>query len=202
LLQLSGGAVGGAVLTGYDYDFPSKIPYHSHLDLPALVELQTIAASATIIARAALAAAFDDGTYGGQGDFQTPATYAVNLILELSSSDATLMELSNCLLYDGNCDLIQKYTAMEVSNERLRTGLGISVGASLGTPPNYYVGTYSDSNGQAFVQVGDQVYGAYNGSDFGKKMSDAISMLRRCRMRFPCDHGHWKIQSMVCSMTI
>jgi nicastrin len=176
LLQLSGGSISGAVLTGYDYDFPSKIPYHSHLDLPALVELQTVAASATIIARAALAAAYDDGTYGGQGDYQTPASYAINLIPELSSSDAVLVELSNCFLYDGNCNLIQKYTAMEASNEKLRTGLDIQVRASLGTPPNYYVGTYSDSYGQPFVKVGDQVYGAYNGSDFGKKTSDAISV--------------------------
>jgi nicastrin len=177
LLQLSGGAIGGAVLTGYDYDYPSKIPFHSHMDLPAFVELQTLAAAATIVARAALAAAYDDGTYSGQNDYQTPSTYATNLIPELSSSDATLVELSNCFLYDGNCDLIMKYSTMEASNEKIRSGTDIQVGESLGTPPNYYVGPYN--YGQPYVQVGDSIYGAYNGSDFGKKNSDVITMRPR-----------------------
>jgi nicastrin len=168
LLQLSGGTIGGAVLTGYDYDFPSKLPYHTEKDVPAYIELQTIAATATIIARTVLAAAYDDGTYSGAGDYSTPTTYAKNLIPELSYNDATLIEISNCFLYNGNCDMIMKYSSMEALNEKLRTGIGIDIGESLGTPPNYYVGTYSYSRGQPYVQVGDEIYGAYNGSDYGK----------------------------------
>lgn len=181
LLQLSGGAVGGAVLTAYDYSYTSKIPYHSHLDSAGTfkIELDTIAAAATIMARAALAVAFDDGTYSGQGDYATPASYAKNLIPELSSSDSTLLEVANCFLYDGNCDLIAKYSAMEASNEKARTGVNVGSGAPLGTPPSYYVGVYNSYYGQPFVQVGDSVYGAYNGSDYGKKNTDAMSLQPR-----------------------
>ena len=169
LLSLSSGAIPGAVLTGYDYDFPSKLPFHSQKDVPDYIEMQTIAATATIMARTALAAAYDDGTYSGQGDYDTPTAYAKNLIPELSYSDSTLLEVANCFLQNGNCDLIQKYTKMEAANH------GVNVGESLGTPPNYYVGTYSWGRGQPFVQVGENIYGAYNGSDYGKK-SDVISM--------------------------
>lgn len=178
LLQLSGGAAGGAVLTGYDYDYASMVPFHSHMDSDSHVNvgLDNIAAAATIMARAALAVAFDDGTYSGAGDYQTPATYAKNLIPELSSSDSTLLELSKCLLYDGNCNLITKYSAMETANEKSRTGLNVQNGVSLGTPPSYYVGVFNSYYGQPFVQVGDNAFGAYNGSDYGKQKSDAISM--------------------------
>ena len=169
LLSLSNGAIPGAVLTGYDYDFPSKLPYHSQQDVPDYIEMTTIAATATIMARTALAAAYDDGTYSGQGDYTTPTTYAKNLIPELSYSDSTLVEVANCFLRDGNCHLIQQYTKMEALNQ------GVDVGEALGTPPNYYVGTYSWGRGQPYVQVGDNVYGAYNGSDYGKK-TDAISI--------------------------
>jgi nicastrin len=181
LLKLSEGAVGGAVLSGYDYSFTGKVSYHSVHDSANVFqfELETVAAAATIAARAALAVAYDDGTYSGQGDYSTPSKYAKNLIPELSSSDSTLVELANCFLYDGNCNLIAKYSAMEAANERSRTGNIVQSGSSLGTPPSYYVGPYSGSYGQPFVQVGDKVYGAYNGSDFGKKSSDAISMQPR-----------------------
>lgn len=56
LLQLSEGAVDGAVLTGYDYSFTNKMAYRSHLDSALLfhVELNSSAAAATLMARAAL----------------------------------------------------------------------------------------------------------------------------------------------------
>lgn len=179
LLQLSGGAVSGAVLTGYDYSFTSKVLYHSHMDSASIykIELNAIAAAATIMARAALAMAYDDGNYIGQGDYQTPAAYAKNLIPELSYSDSTLVQLSNCLFYDGNCDLIRKFSAMEAANEKARTGVNVQSGVSLGTPPNYYVGVYNSYYGQPFVQVGDNAYGAYNGQDYGAKNTDTMTMI-------------------------
>jgi nicastrin len=170
LLSLSEGAIPGAVLTGYDYDFPSKLPYHSQNDVPDYIELTTIAATATIMARTVLAAAYDDGTYSGQGDYATPTAYAKNLIPELLYNDAVLVEIANCFLRDGNCHLIQNYTKIESSNA------GVNIGESLGVPPNYYVGTYHGGRGQPFVQVGDNIYGAYNGSDYGKKKTDVISL--------------------------
>lgn len=174
LLKLSGGAVGGAVLTGYDNYFSSQAPYHSHMDSAALhsINMDSIAASATIIARAALAAAYDSGDY----DYQTAANYAKNLIPELSSDNADLNELSDCLFYNGDCKLIKKYSSVEMANERAVTGLSLGAGAGLGTPPSYYVGVYSGYYGQPFVQVGDNWYGAYDGQDYGKKDSDAIGM--------------------------
>jgi nicastrin len=47
------------------------------------------------------------------------------------------------------------------------------------TPPNYYVGVYNDYYGQPFVQVGEEQYGGYNGTDYGKKKSDAIALRPR-----------------------
>jgi nicastrin len=180
LLHITQGAVGGAVLTGYDYVYSNKLPYHSIFDSAQYqsVSLKSIAAAATIMARAALAAAYDGGN---NYDAQTAAQYAANLIPELSYQDETLAELSDCFLYNGNCNLIQKYSQVEATNDRSRTGINsLSIGSPLGVPPNYYVGVYTDSYGQPFVKVGDSDwYGAYNGQDYGNKDSDAVGMIPR-----------------------
>lgn len=188
LLQLSQGAIGGAVLTGYDYAFTNKVPYHSHRDSASLnqMNLQSIAAAATIVARGALAAAYDDGN----NDYQNAANYAMEQISELDANDELLTELSNCLLYDGECDLIRKYSQTEVANERIRTGANFGNPNSLGTPPNYYVGVYNRLYGQPFVLVGDQYYGAYSGNDFGnKKLGRYIPTSRSTR-----DGNPWHVQ--------
>lgn len=180
LLNLSGGAVGGALLTGYDYAFTGKVPYHSHRDSAtvASISLNSVAAAATMIARAAVAAAYDDGSndYGG---YQNAAKYAKNIIPELSYKDDDLVELSNCLLYGGSCNIISKFNDVEKSNEKIRTGLNIGSGDAFPNPPSFYVGVYNSYYGQPFVQVGDNAFGAYDGNDFGKKNSDAISMMPR-----------------------
>jgi nicastrin len=175
LLQLSGGQVGGAVLTGYDYAFSNKVPYHSHRDSAILytVSLDSIAAAATIMARGIVAAASDDGSY----DYESASTYALNLIPELASDDASLVELSDCLLKNGECSLLRKYSGVETANDRVRTGLNIGQPIPFGSSPNYYVGIYNRYYGQPFVSVGDSFYGAYNGKNYGEKNSDAIYML-------------------------
>lgn len=168
LLNLSGGGVGGAVLTGFDNVFTSKIPYHSHLDIADNINLNTVAAAATLVARAAVAAA-----NGGDTDS------AMNLIPVLSSSDESFQELVNCFLYDGSCKLIHKYSNTEITNGRAQTGLSLQPGPGMEIPPNYYVGVYNDFYGQPFVQVGNAQYGGYDGEDFGKKKSDAIALRPR-----------------------
>jgi nicastrin len=175
LLQLSEGAVGGAVLTGYDYAFTNKVPYHSHMDSASVyqVDLKSIAAAATIIARTAVAAAYDDGSY----DYETAAAYAKNLIPSISYKNEVLVELADCVYYNGQCDLFQKYSQVETANERSRTGLNLGNPSPHGTPPNYYVGVYNYMYGQPFVQVGDNIYGAYKGDSFGNRNSDAVSMV-------------------------
>jgi nicastrin len=177
LLSLSEGAVGGAVLTGYDYAFQNTIPYHSHMDSAAIhgVDLDAIAAAATVVARAAVAAAYDSGDY----DSDTAASYAANLIPELSSSNSNLVEIADCLFYNGECDLFKKYATMETNNEKSITGVNLNVGYPLGTPPNFYVGVYNRFYGQPFVQIGDSIYGAYDGENFGNAKSDAITMQPR-----------------------
>jgi len=175
LLSLSEGSVGGAVLTGYDYAFTNKAPYHSHLDSASIIATsrKSVAAAATIIARAAVAAAYDDGSY----DYETASAYALNLIPELDYDDETLGELANCFYYDGECDVVKKYANVEYNNDRTYTGLNLAGGSVLGTPPNYYVSVYNRWNGQPFVQVGDYVYGAYAGDDYGKRNSDAVGVI-------------------------
>ena len=180
LLQLSEGAVGGAVLTGYDYSFTNKVAYHSHLDSAYNfdVELDTIAAAATVMARAALAYAYDDGSYSGNNDFQTPATYAKNLIPELDQNDEMFVALAKCLFYDGGkCDVIHRYSVMEAANSKAKTGISVSGMDAFPQPPNYFVGVYNYYYGQPFVQVGDKVYGSYNGSDYGNHPTDAVTLM-------------------------
>ncbi|CAB9526438.1 Nicastrin [Seminavis robusta] len=174
LVQLSQGAAGGAVLTGYDYAFTNQVPFHSHLESnqEKQMDLDAIAAAATLLARAALAAAYD----GGQYDYETSSQYASQWIGELSSSDETLNILANCLFKDGNCDYLKKYNSMERENDKARTGFSYGSGYPLGTPPNYYVGVYNINYGQPFVQVGDSVYGAYDGDKYGNRGADAFGI--------------------------
>jgi nicastrin len=177
LMSLTEGAVGGAVLSGFDYVFAKRPPYHSHLNSINNIEmdLKSIASSATLLARTALAAAYDDGSY----DYSTAATYAANAIPELNSNDELLVELANCLYVDGNCNLLKKYAEMEANNEKARTGFSVGSGSPLGTPPNYYVSVYNMFYGQPFAQVGDKIYGSYNGEDYGNKKSDGFTMQPR-----------------------
>lgn len=168
LLNLSGGGVGGAVLTGFDNAFTSKIPYHSHMDVAANINLDTVAAAATMVARTAVAAA-----NGGDTDS------AMNLIPVLSSKDEHFQELVNCFLHEGSCRLIRKYSNVEIDNGKAQTGLSLQPGPGMESPPNYFVGVYNDFYGQPFVQVGQDQYGAYDGDDFGKIKSDAIALRPR-----------------------
>jgi len=174
LVQLSQGAAGGAVLTGYDYAFTNQVPYHSHLESNQrrAMDLDAIASAATLLARTALAAAYD----GGNMDSDTSSAYAAQYIGELSSSDETLKKLAHCLFKDGNCDYLSKYNQMERKNDKDQTGFSYGSGSPLGTPPNYYTGVYNINYGQPFVQVGDNVYGAYNGKKYGQRNTDSFGI--------------------------
>lgn len=136
------------------------------------MSLDAIASAATVMAQAALAAAYDDGSY----DSNTASQYAQGLISDLSSSDETLVALANCLYEDGSCDLLKAYGKVEQHNDHYKTGLDLGPGNGLGTPPNYYVSVYDLSYGQPFVQVDEVWYGAYDGEDYGKKNSDTFAM--------------------------
>ncbi len=172
LRSVSGGNVDGAVLTGYDYKFTKRPPYQSHLQWGQGMNLKAIASAATIMARTALAAAYDNGDY----DYETAATYAGNTISELSYDDELLVELADCLFADGNCKLLKKYASMEAANDRDKTGFEIGSGQSLNNPPNYYVGIFHTNNGQPFVKVGSDYYGSYDGEKYGKSRGDGFGM--------------------------
>lgn len=174
LLALSEGGVGGAILTGYNDAFVQSGWYHSHKDSIQThdIDMEAIASAATILARTALAAAYDDDSY----DSDTAASYAANLISELSSKDTTLLTLANCLFVDGSCEFLHEYARAEDINEKKRSGLSLGIGVAFGTPPNYYVSVYNANYGQPFVQVGDDRFGAYVGTDYGKKSTDAVSI--------------------------
>mmetsp|Transcript_90835 Transcript_90835/g.185068 ORF Transcript_90835/g.185068 Transcript_90835/m.185068 type:complete len:800 (+) Transcript_90835:70-2469(+) len=171
LRSVTGGNVDGAVLTGYDYHFTKRPPYQSHFS-GQKINLKAIASSATILARTALAAAYDDGEY----DYETASAYASNAISELSYDNELLVELADCLFADGNCKLLNKYASKEAANDQDKTGFDITSGQSLNKPPNYYVSIYQMSTGQPFVKVGSNFYGSYDGEDYGKSKGDAFGM--------------------------
>lgn len=174
LQSITGQAVGGVVLTGYDYAFSNQVPYHSHVDSAYIHEpnYESIASAATLVARAAVAAAYDNGNY----NYNQASAYASNLIPELDAEDADFLELADCFFYNGQCKLLQKYASVELSNQRSRTGLNLQVYQSFGQLPNYYVGVYDARYGQPFVSVGDNAYGAYSGYEYGSKSSDAFAI--------------------------
>ena len=71
LVKVSSNAVGGIVLTGYDDAFVAGSAYHSHLDSISTtsgsgqdIDRDAIAYAATLLARTAGAAAYQDGDYG------------------------------------------------------------------------------------------------------------------------------------------
>jgi nicastrin len=174
VLSVTDGNVGGAVLTGYDYAFTKRPPYQSHLSWAQNhnMNLKSIASAATILARTALAAAYDNGSY----DYATASSYANNIISELSYNNEVLVELADCLFSNGNCKMLNKFASMDAANERAKTGFDLGVGKSLGSPPNFYTGVYHIDNGQPFVRVGGNIYGSYIGSDYGKNSNDAVGM--------------------------
>ncbi len=172
LVSLSEGNAGGVVLSGYDDAFVNDAHYLSHLDSKDFnaISLESIAKAATVIARAAVAYAYDggDGYYGS-------VEYAESVISDLDSENESLTDLANCLFEDGRCDTLKAYSAMERANSQDETGLNAGIGQALGTPPNYYVSVYDGRNGQAYAYINEETYGSYNGdTEYGNNSKDAV----------------------------
>lgn len=173
LLSLTSGAKGGAVLTGYSETFAGE--YGSHRDSVWYqdIDLDAIATAATVLARAAVAAASDDGSL----DSDVATEYALQVIPDaLSAQDADLLALAECLYKDGNCPLLLQYADVEAATETGKTGLHIVVGTPLGTPPNYYTSVFGGGQGQPFVSVNKNIYGSYVGDEYGQHDSDAFAV--------------------------
>jgi nicastrin len=165
LVKVSSNAVGGVVLTGYDDAFVAGSMYHSHLDSTAAsggaqeIDRDAIAYAATLLARTAVAAAYQDADIGV--DYATAAAYALELLPDpVDPSSETFVDLYECLFEDGNRETLLAYGGVERANDAARTGTDLGMGVPLGTPPNYYVGIYDSSNGQAFVRAGGRYYGS------------------------------------------
>mmetsp|Transcript_42431 Transcript_42431/g.62163 ORF Transcript_42431/g.62163 Transcript_42431/m.62163 type:complete len:832 (+) Transcript_42431:116-2611(+) len=174
LLQLSGGTIGGAVLTGYDQTFNKDGTYGSHLDNANYhggnLNLDAIAAAATVLARSAVAIAYD------LDDCDDGVEFAMETVRSATSQDETLVDLADCLFNDGNCQALKQYSLVERNNEIKRTGIDLGMHYPLGTPPNYYTNIYEPNFGQPFVKVASVVYGAYDGTEYGKTKGDTILM--------------------------
>jgi len=184
LVNLSGGTVGGVVLAGYDAAFVDTSFYMSHSDSTKKVSIQmkSIAKAATIVARAALAAAY--GEYYEAGS-------AMDAIEDLDKDDETFTTLASCLFSNGSCELLTNYATMENENMKAVSASESSygVGASLGNPPNYYVSVFDWRNGQAFVQVDGVTYGSYNKEDKQYGASDKDEFFIRPNMLEASIHG-------------
>lgn len=166
LVKLSASGAGGVVLTGYDDAFVANSLYHSHLDSVSKsqsIDKGAIAASATLLARSAVAAAYQNEN--NEVDAATAAAYAMNLLpAAVSSSSTTFENLYNCLFSDGNCETLITYASVESANDAIRTGINLGIGQPIRTPPNYYVSVYNHENGQAFVAASGFKYGAMDSS--------------------------------------
>ena len=167
LVQISEASSGGIVLTGYDDAFLADSLYHSHLDSTSkfqIIDKDAIASAATILARTAVAAAYQNED--NEVNAETAASYAKELIPnEVSSSSDTFSTLYNCLFEDGNCETFLNYGSVESKNDAARTGVEMGLGQPLNTPPNYYVGIYNFENGQPAVRSSGKLYGALDATD-------------------------------------
>ena len=175
LLSVTEGGTGGAVLAGYGSTFNPNSYYWSHLDTAFLqtMDLDAIATSATLLARAAVAVAYDDDSY----DSDTSAAYATNLIPELSADDEVLAELADCLFVNHRCKFLQDYARVETASDEQHTGIEMgSPIVSATVPPNYRVNVFDWPYGQPIVQIGKEWFGAYNKQDYGKKNTDAFAL--------------------------
>ncbi|KAL9186946.1 hypothetical protein ACHAXT_010666 [Thalassiosira profunda] len=168
LVSVSGSAVGGVVLTGYDNAFVTGSLYHSHLDSSSgnqasekqrSIDKDAIASAATLIARSAVAAAYQDAD--SSVDAATASAYALNLLPNaVDASSETFANLYTCLFEDGNCETFLTHGGVERANDALRTGHDLGMGVPLGTPPSFYTSIYDSSNGQAFVLASGHYYGS------------------------------------------
>lgn len=171
LVKVSASSVGGVVLSGYDDAFVANSLYHSHLDSTTSklisIDKDAIATAATLVARAAVAAAYQNADNGV--DYATAAAYALELLPDAVDSTSTIFaNLYNCLLEDGNCETFLNYGGVERANDAARTGSDLGMGVPLGTPPNYYVSIYESSNGQAFVRASGKYYGSLVAGETGE----------------------------------
>lgn len=170
LVQVSEGALGGIVLTGYDNAFVDNSLYHSHLDSVSklqMIDSDAIASAATVLARSAVAAAYQNENE--EVDAATAAAYALELLPNAASSSSdTFQSLYNCLFEDGNCETLLTYGNVERNNDAKRTGIDLGLGQPLKTPPNYYVSIYDGDNGQAFVRASEVIYGSLVAEESGE----------------------------------
>jgi nicastrin len=169
LLSVSGNAVGGAVISGYDDAFVADGKFRSHLDSTQQrerdgedISLEALVNAAIIMARAAVAVAYDDGS--GNSDAATAVQFANNLIASdvIDENDSTAQSLYKCLFVDGNCEFLSIYAKVKYVNDVKRTGVDLGSPTMLGNPPSYYVSIYYPYLNQASVQVGGQWFGAYD----------------------------------------
>jgi len=185
LVKLSPSSASGVVLTGYDAAFVANSLYHSHLDSVSKrqsIDKDAIAASATLLARSAVAAAYQNEN--NEADAATAAAYALELLPNaVSLSSATFENLFDCLFNDGNCKTFVKYASVESANDAIRTGVNLGIGQPLGKPPNFYVSVYNAENGQGFAAASGFKYGAMDPSaedkddnvkNYGESENDAI----------------------------
>jgi len=117
LIELSEGAIGGVVLTGYDEAYINGV-YESHFDSIANIniDLDAIQNAALLLARSGVAAAYlgdDDDANNNENAAQA----AIDMIPDINTDDDdynNLVEnLYNCLFIDGMCSFWQKYTDTE-----------------------------------------------------------------------------------------
>jgi len=141
LVKISGASIGNVALTGYDDASVPMSMYHSHLDSASsysgrqTIDKDAIASAATLLARTAVAAAYQDADYSI--DYETAAAYALGLVQDaVDPSSETFVNLY------GNCETLLNYGGVERANDAKRTGKDIGMGVLLGTPPNYYVSIY------------------------------------------------------------
>eukprot|EP00588_Corethron_pennatum_P012965 CAMPEP_0194281088 /NCGR_PEP_ID=MMETSP0169-20130528/19800_1 /TAXON_ID=218684 /ORGANISM="Corethron pennatum, Strain L29A3" /LENGTH=813 /DNA_ID=CAMNT_0039026043 /DNA_START=114 /DNA_END=2555 /DNA_ORIENTATION=+ len=184
-----GGEAGGAVLSGYSTAFSDGY-YGSHLDsaLHRKVDMESIAAAATVAARAAIALAYYDGDSDDAADdaAEYAAEYATKLLPDISADDEMLLTLSQCLFYDGNCDYLKGHVATEDSNEnnRIEDNMFLSMEHYLDKPPNFNVGVYTNWLGQPFIRHASGKSKSYYGSYKGDDVEDADDLDVIIRLSF------------------
>eukprot|EP00587_Corethron_hystrix_P001761 CAMPEP_0113308368 /NCGR_PEP_ID=MMETSP0010_2-20120614/6830_1 /TAXON_ID=216773 ORGANISM="Corethron hystrix, Strain 308" /NCGR_SAMPLE_ID=MMETSP0010_2 /ASSEMBLY_ACC=CAM_ASM_000155 /LENGTH=765 /DNA_ID=CAMNT_0000163387 /DNA_START=334 /DNA_END=2628 /DNA_ORIENTATION=+ /assembly_acc=CAM_ASM_000155 len=160
LMKMSGGTLGGAVLAGYSEAFSDPY-YGTYKDSASLrdIDLDSIAAAATIAARAAVSMAYYDAD-DDDNDLDNAVAFAQNNVAKISSDDEVLLLMANCLFYDGKCKFLEQYESVEDENDKARVGQSLSQYEHLGTPPSFFAGVYSFMYGQPYIASKGGYYGS------------------------------------------
>ena len=149
-------SVSGSVLSGYDDEYSDPYLRTRHDNVTRLGSYASVAAAATLAARAALADAVAD-----EMGVEAAVSWAASVVGDIGEDDEEFKAVADCLFVSGgSCELVREAVAEANAKSVEATGYGL-YSRSFPSPPSYFVSVYDMYNSQPYVVVNGKVYGRY-----------------------------------------